>query len=747
MEITGYADRFSVHAGERIRFMVSSQVPRYRAHVVRLIHGDTNPAGPGFKSEAVASTLEGEHEGRHQILRPGSYIHIPRRLALGADGSFSVHLWMQPTTPEKPRQVLLSTGGWCLVLVDGRLTLEHGGQPTVALEQAVKRHVWYRVCVTCDGAAGQVSLRLLPLATTAAELGEAQSAPVGGMRAEPIADDVLIGAEWLRERGVVQPGIAANFYNGKIENPSVFERVLDQYEFDALADSAEPSAIPGLVAAWDFSRQIDTRTVEDISTNAAHGRTVQMPTRAVTGHAWDGRETAWRHVPRQYAAIHFHEDDLDDAGWEVSLEWTVPATQASGVYAVHVETATAEDYIPFYVRPAVGEARARVLFLAPTFSYLAYANEQMFCTPEGKEVLRRMNDGVLGHLVADYPVQAQDKYIVDNQLRSLYDTHVDGSGVCYSSRLRPIVNMRPKYVMPALNLGDGSPHQFNADLHLVDWLHHEGFAYDVATDEDLHREGAALLGRYQVVLTGTHHEYWSGAMLDAMESYLDAGGRLMYLAGNGFYWVTELDEEEGHTVEIRRAGPATRTWDARPGEGHLSTTGEPGGLWRNRGRAPQRLVGVGFTAQGTGPGRPYEQVAAARTGRAAFVFDGIAPDALIGDGPSLVNAYGGAGFELDRVDHALGSPYATIVLATASGFSDAYQHVSEEVLVADSRQGGTANPLVKADMVLVPYPNGGAVFSPASISWCGSLSGDGYENTVAQVTRNVLGRFLRPEPI
>lgn len=747
MEITGYADRFSVHAGERIRFMVSTQASRYRAQVVRLIHGDTNPAGPGFKAVAVASTLEGEHAGRHQILRPGSYIHIPHRLTLGADGSFSLHLWLQATLPEKPRQVLLATGRWCLVLVAGRLALELGGQPIVMLDQAVKRHVWYHVCVACDGTAGKVRLRLVPLASTDTTLGEERTAPTAGVQADSATNDVLIGAEWRRENGELQPGVATNFYNGKIENPSVYARALDDSEFEALAKGTEPNAVAGLVAAWDFSRQIATRTIEDISTSAAHGRTVQMPTRAVTSHAWDGSETAWRHAPRQYAAIHFHEDDLDDAGWAVSLDWPVPATQSSGVYAVHLETATGEDYIPFYVRPPVGEAHAKILFLAPTFSYLAYANEQMFGTPEGKEVLRRMNDGVLGHLVADYPVQAQDKYVIENQLRSLYDSHVDGSGVCYSSRLRPIVNMRPKYFMPALNLGDGSPHQFNADLHLVDWLHHAGFAYDVATDEDLHREGAGLLSRYQVVLTGTHHEYWSGAMLDAMETYLDTGGRLMYLAGNGFYWVTELDAEEGHTVEIRRAGPATRTWDARPGEGHLSTTGEPGGLWRHRGRAPQRLVGVGFTAQGTGPGRPYKQVAAARTGRAAFVFEGIAPDALIGDGPSLVNGYGGAGFELDRVDHALGSPYATIVLATASGFSDAYQHVSEEILVADSRQGGTVNPLVKADMVLLPYPNGGAVFAPASISWCGSLSGNAYANTVSRVTRNVLERFLRPEPI
>ena len=44
--------------------------------------------------------------------------------------------------------------------------------------------------------------------------------------------------------------------------------------------------------------------------------------------------------------------------------------------------------------------------------------------------------------------------------------------------------------------------QFNADLHLIDWLETKGFNYDVITDEDLHAEGCDLLKRYRVVLTG-----------------------------------------------------------------------------------------------------------------------------------------------------------------------------------------------------------------------------------------------------
>ena len=65
----------------------------------------------------------------------------------------------------------------------------------------------------------------------------------------------------------------------------------------------------------------------------------------------------------------------------------------------------------------------------------------------------------------------------------------------------------------------------------------------------------------------------------------------------------------------------------------------------------------------------------------------------------------------------------------------------EEVNTSDSKQGGTVNPLVKADMVFLEYQNGGAVFSTSSIAWCGSLSYSGYDNNVSRITENVLTRF------
>src|SRR5262245_13168438 len=43
MGIVGYADHLTAQPGDSIKFMVSSNSPRYRADIVRIIHGDANP--------------------------------------------------------------------------------------------------------------------------------------------------------------------------------------------------------------------------------------------------------------------------------------------------------------------------------------------------------------------------------------------------------------------------------------------------------------------------------------------------------------------------------------------------------------------------------------------------------------------------------------------------------------------------------------------------------------------------------
>jgi N,N-dimethylformamidase len=719
--------------------MVSSEEDFYRVDIVRLIHGDANPDGPGFRATKIGTTVDGEYPGREQKLRTGSYAIIPDAPPLRLAGSFSIQLWLYPTAPGGAEQEILSKvapdgSGYSLSIDGGYVALGMGGGGAKALRggMALRERSWHFVCVTYDRARELARLVVEPVERWPLDTPDLTEVAVG---AAPMPNDVplLLAARWTADREALIP---TQHYNGKIESPRIFARALDDREIDLLRRGDLPDEIEDLIAAWDFSRDMDGRRVTDTGPHGLHGRTVNMPARMMTGHAWDRTSVDPAVVPHQYGGIHFHDDDLDNAVWDVDFELTVSEDMPSGIYAAHLQTDGHEDFVPFFVRPRRGRPTARIALVLPTFSYLAYGNEHMLTNPVNREIFEHFGT------TPEYPSQPQDVYVVENRLNSLYDVHTDGSGVCYASRLRPILNMRPKYDFMLLSRGNGAPHQLNADLHLVDWLHAQGFEFDTLTDEDLHAEGAELLEPYRAVLSGTHHEYWSRAMLDGLESYLHGGGRFLYLSGNGMYWVTGVDPEEGHTIEVRRFG-VTRSWEAAPGEWHLSTTGELGGPWRFHGRAPQRILGVGYAAEGFDRGRPYTRREGSFDPRVSFIFEGVGDDEQIGDFPVLVNEWGAAGYEIDRLDHALGTPHHALLLATATGFSDGYQHAIEENFASDSLQGGSMNPYVRADMCFFEYPNDGAVFSTGSISWCSALSHNAYDNNVSRITRNVLSAFAQ----
>lgn len=719
MEIVGYATRWSVAPGETVQFMVSSEHPRYRADVVRLIHGDPNPAGPGFKEEVVPDTAA-EYPGRRQGYAHGSHVLVPHDSAFHGAAGFTLQAWILPTTPDKGIQGIITRwsigqGAGYALMVDegGELALWLGGadgsERRIRSGAPLRAGTWHFVAATYDAAQGSVRVVQRPWPTWPADPAEAV---VEHKADRDLATDTdapcVVAGRW--DDAAADGARVRDHFNGKIEAPAIFGAALGSDAIGALWEGTPPAALGlPLLAAWDFALETPTDVIRDVSGHERHGRAVNMPARAMTGHAFSGRELDWRRSDGEHNAIHFHDDDLEDAGWEVDFAITLPPNVRSGVYAAKLTAGQDEDYVPFFVRPAERKASAPILLLLPTNSYLAYAN---FHT----------------------------SFATEQRLLGLYHRHADGSGVCYSSRLRPIVNMRPKAYFRVLGEG-GAPHQLSADLHITDWLEAKGFPYDVAIDEDLDAEGIGLLSQYRAVLSGTHPEYWTGAMLDALDAYLDEGGRFMYLGGNGLYWVTSIDPRHPHVIEIRREG-AMRTWEAGPGEHHHSTTGEPGGLWRNRGRAPQRYVGVGFTGQGFNRSHPFHRQPGSFDPRAAWIFDGVGADEPIGDFGLVMG--GAAGFELDHVEPSLGTPAHALVLASATGFPG-YEHSLEEMTRVPGTQVGQDTPL-RADMVYFETPNGGAVFSVGSIAYCGSLSHNGYQNNVSQITDNVLRRFASYEP-
>lgn len=717
--LLGYADRISVPAGGEVAFKISSEDGRpYTARIVRLIHGDTNPAGPGYQDAEVPGA--GWHlPGRRQNVRAGSCAIVPPAHALRALSSFTLNLFIWPTTPHKPDQVLAAlwdtqrgagfilrlhgTAGLMLQMGDGA-----GGAADILLPGTLLERHWYEVRAGFDAATRRAELRCIATKRQAgfaepAKISHAVSiAGLGGPDAP-----FIIAARQSPDADFYQ-----SFYNGKIEAPRLHGN-----------DASR-------VMELDFSAGMASDVVRDISGNALHGRTWQKPTRAVTGHSWDGTEINFRHAPAQYGAIHFHDDDIDDAAWQTDFTWAVPHGLRSGLYAAHITSAEDEDYIPFVVRPA-STSEAKLLFIVPTASYLAYANEHLAL------------DAAIAELVHDHvPVFGpNDLYLAAHRELggSLYDRHSDGSGIVTSSRLRPILNMRPKY--QSWLGGTGSAlWQLNADTHLLAWLEQVGIAFDCISDEDLDREGAAALRPYRCVMTGTHAEYWSTNMRDGLDRFRDEGGRIMHMGGNGLYWRIAFDPGGSGAIEVRRC-EVGNGWITAPGESYHAFSGEYGGLWRRLGRPPQESVGVGFVGQGFDLCSHYRRLPASRDPRAAFIFAGVDDD-IIGDF-GLIGG-GAAGIELDRTDPALGTPPNTLILARSEGHTANYLPTVEELLINYVNQAEISP--VYGEMVFFETASGGAVFATGSIAWAGSLSHNGYSNNVAEITHNVVRRFLDPEP-
>lgn len=723
--ILGYVDRWSVRPGDTLRVAVSTEAPRFEAELVRLRRGGPRPGRQDvFSYDVVETTLSGSYDGKRHELHPGSLAVTEDGAHLGEADAVSLSAWIYPTLPQRGRpQGIVSyrdpetgRGIGLYLTADGALAVRFtdaaGEEHQARVDAPCDRFRWYRVVASVDLGAGSVTLEQTPVRRWGIDPSvESTTATLDATVGLPSSGRLCIGAGGVGFDPAGSRPFAIDGFNGKIDSP-------------AIAADGEP------VAEWDLSVGPETKVVTDRSPRGNHAELVNGGTRAVTGHDWDGTELDFRRAPAQYGAIHFHDDDLLDGDWPLDLSVEIPAGLASSPYAIHLTCEDGEEFIPFFVLPPKGQTTAKAAFLAPTMTYMAYSN---FSGGAGLDT-----ETLTGAPAVREPA---DFYIDEHPElgHSMYNTHADGSGIGLVSMQRPMLNIRPQH---AFWLSEGGGWGFSSDMFLIDWLEHSGYEYDVITDHDVHREGIELLDGYEVVISGTHPEYNSEAEILALEQYLEGGGNFMYLGGNGWYWVTTVDPERPDVMELRRGIAGLRTWGGYPGEGHHSMTGEPGGLWKFRGRPPQRLVGIGFSSQGGGASSSYVRTEQSDDERAAFIFEGVNRSEEIG---SFGDKWGGAaGEELDRLDFELGTPRHALLLATSSGrHSNLYQRAIEELLQlhVSKGHGGEDDPDVRADLVYYENPNDGEVFSVGSINWTSSLSYNDYDNNVAQITHNVLRKF------
>ncbi|MEM1306812.1 MAG: N,N-dimethylformamidase beta subunit family domain-containing protein [Pseudomonadota bacterium] len=377
--LAAYADRLSVRPGETVRFHGSGAAgvtPHAAIH--RVVCADPNPAIGGVQTTNTGAPLTA-YELSPQRVPLGSFAEVGGAVGrLAQLEAFTVSMRVKCTrlpSGANASAIISSAdgpdgGGASLVVAltsEGVISI-NGRDSSVRLPVGD----WSLIAISVDRGAKEVAL---------------SAGLIDGPRVTVFqtADDVAFHP--TAPLRFASSGHAATVptFNGLLERPMIFDRVLTADEI-VRVDRTATEREDGLVACWDFGRDMSSDRIVDIGPHALHGTLVNTPTRAVRGSRWTAREMNWRHAPDEYAAIHFHDDDVDDCAWPVVASFTVPDDFASGQYALMLEAEGATENVPFWVVPPKGRPTAKIAVLVSTFTYTVYGNHARPGVVDGPDV-------------------------------------------------------------------------------------------------------------------------------------------------------------------------------------------------------------------------------------------------------------------------------------------------------------------------------------------------------------------------
>ena len=463
-------------------------------------------------------------------------------------------------------------------------------------------------------------------------------------------------------------------------------------------------------------------------------------TRRLTG-------TPWQDTPDQCSVA--------GCGWNPSLEFRVGEDWPSGAYRVTL-TAQARDGTPvrshhlFIVRPRAGRKPRRVLQIAATGSWTAYN------TWGGSNHYQ----GITGPKRNQYATTVS---IERPWCRGFVVLPEDAPRVPLEISLP--LEAGPRY--PHLEWAYASGHSnkyasagwASYDRHFFHWAERAGFAVDLASQHELHFDRGILEGYDCVVCVG-HDEYWTWEMRDAIDEYVERGGRVARFAGN-FMWQTRLEHGGKRQVcykyRARAEDPVFKSSDPSrtSGSWEAPEIGRPGAATFGLNATRGLYAGWGGCAPRGVRGFPVY-----RPEHWAFAGTGLYYGDLLGaDGHAF-------GYEVDGLDYLIrgglpeptetsGAPEGLQILALGMSslkeepihlpaddrfLSDDDARFVAQIVVGDGGDAAVERVKRGAGMIVNFRRGRGEVFHAGSCEWVAALSRR--DALVERVTANVLARYL-----
>jgi hypothetical protein len=302
---------------------------------------------------------------------------------------------------------------------------------------------------------------------------------------------------------------------------------------------------------------------------------------------------------------------------------------------------------------------------------------------------------------------------------------------------------------------DGSAGFLNKWEHaFAAWAEAQGIGFDYLTDYDLDADARAL-DPYAVVILVGHSEYWSGREREAIDAFLDRGGRLAIFSGNTAFWKVRWEDDgktlvchkwKGFEAEAVVPADATHLWSHPAfGRPEAATTGLSfifGGYHR---------LGL-CAARGIGGYTVYRDQHWALAGCDLYYGD------VFGDEVPLLG-YENDGCPLTFGEDGLPAPVARlgvpenleIIALAPAAFAESpspYRPLipPEQLEVAAQIAYGASDAAAQARVlrghaVMACFKRGaGEVFNGGTTEWAHGLAAN--DPFVTRITRNVLRRFM-----
>lgn len=450
------------------------------------------------------------------------------------------------------------------------------------------------------------------------------------------------------------------------------------------------------------------------------------------------------------------ECSISGCGWPVALIFAIGAQWRSGAYIVRTQCrhegqiADTHDHL-LIVRPApAADKSGRLLLIAATSTWTAYndwggSNHYQGFTGPDKNLFSAVLSihRPLAKGFVTLPPDAPRPTLLE----------------------APATMAEPRYPHMEWAYAHGYSKKYASagwasyERHFLRWAEDAGYAVDVMVQTDLLFHPECLTGYSCLVMVG-HDEYWSWEMRDAIDAYVDQGGRIARFAGN-FMWQIRLEEDGDiqvcHKYLARKNDPfmttgprhlVTESWEApelgRPGAATFGLNATRGLYAGWSGCSPRG-------ARGFPVYRPEHW---------AFQGTGLYYGDVLGAGSVIF------GYEVDGLDYEIrgGLPYVApgeiaphgleiLALGLSSTIEEGetilpgktFLGSEDAEYVASVLKGSTDKAAVEATKrgagMIVHFHRGkGEVFHAGTCEWVAGLLRR--DEMVMKVTRNVLDRFL-----